>query len=142
MAGGISFAEDVRNANEKGEKARLGRAECGATLKDLYGDKGYPREMLKQAIAEAKRLRKYFFGDMYGLALVTANPTDWCVTQYHRTKEQDGMILAFRRPQAPAQFQCAPLRGIDPQASVSSDLCRGLQTIRTCYDAGIGAHEA
>ena len=46
---GISFGEDCRPA-------------------------GYPREQLKQAIAEAKRLRPYFFGDFYALGPVTVRP--------------------------------------------------------------------
>ena len=43
MNAGISFGEDCRPAD-------------------------YPRDLLKQAIAEAKRLRPYFFGDFYVLS--------------------------------------------------------------------------
>jgi hypothetical protein len=46
--GGISFCEDCRPAD-------------------------YPREQLKQGIAEGKRIRKYFFGDLYSLTEVTAS---------------------------------------------------------------------
>ncbi len=61
MNAGISFCEDCRPAD-------------------------YPREQLKQAIAEAKRLRPYFFGDFYALGPVTVRPEDWCVLQYHRPR--------------------------------------------------------
>lgn len=47
---------------------------------------------------------------------VTASPADWCVFQYHRQAEEDGLLVAFRRPQAPATFLCSGLKGIDPQA--------------------------
>jgi alpha-galactosidase len=88
---GIDFAEDIR-------------------------PKEYPREQLKQAIAEGKRLRKYYYGNFYPLSPVTISPTDWCVMQYHRAKEQDGMVVAFRRPEAPdAEFQIK-LHEIDPAA--------------------------
>ncbi len=46
---GIAFAEDCR-------------------------PKDYPRDLLKQAIAEGKRLRKYYFGNFYPLSDVTLNP--------------------------------------------------------------------
>jgi len=90
--GGISFCEDCRPAD-------------------------YPRDLLKQAIAEGKRIRKYYFGNFYPLAEITTNPRDWCVMQYHRPAEQDGMIVAFRRHRSPyASFVC-DLREIDPAAA-------------------------
>ncbi len=89
--GGISFAEDCR-------------------------PKDYPREQLKQAIAEGKRIRKYFFGDYYPLSDITMSPKDWCVLQYNRPAERDGMIVAYRRPTSPyGAFQCE-LRDIELNA--------------------------
>jgi alpha-galactosidase len=88
---GIDFAEDIRPKN-------------------------FPRGQLKQAIAEGKRLRKYYFGDFYPLSPVTTSPADWCVMQYHRPREQDGMVVAFRRPESPKADFPAALRGIDPAA--------------------------
>jgi alpha-galactosidase len=90
--GGISFCEDVRPA-------------------------GYPVDMLKSAIAEGKRIRKYYSGNFYPLTPVTLDTTQWSVMQYHRTKEMDGMIMAFRRPLSHlAEFMLSGLREIDPQA--------------------------
>lgn len=90
--GGISFCEDVRPAD-------------------------YPRDLLKSAIKEGKRIRKYYFGDFYPLTRVSLDSMAWCVTQYHRTRENDGMIMAFRRPQSQqAEFALSGLRGIDPNA--------------------------
>ena len=90
--GGISFCEDVRPAD-------------------------YPRELLKSAIMEGKRIRKYYLGNYYPLTKVSLDTTVWCVTQYHRTKENDGMIMAFRRPMSKqAEFDLSRLREIDPQA--------------------------
>jgi alpha-galactosidase len=86
--GGIAFAEDVRPAS-------------------------YPRDILKQAIAEAKRLRPYFFGDLYVLSDVTVRPEDWCVYQFHRSQEQDGMVMAFRRSKSPKADLPVKLREID-----------------------------
>ena len=75
------------------------------------------RELLRQGIAEGKRLRKYWFGDFYPLSRVTMGPGDWCVWQYHRPTDQDGMIVAFRRQESPdREFSCQNVRGIDPEA--------------------------
>jgi alpha-galactosidase len=88
---GIAFGEDVRPA-------------------------GYPRDQLKQAIAEGKRIRKYFFGNFYPLTEVTTSPEDWCVMQYHRTAEQDGMVLAFRRHLSHYGSYDFALNEIEPKA--------------------------
>lgn len=98
--GGISFCEDTRPET-------------------------YPREMLRDAIAEGKRIRKYYFGNLYALTDITTSPKDWCVLQYHRPAEEDGMVMAFRRHESPyTGFTCA-LQEIDAEAdyevTVSTD---------------------
>ena len=89
---GASFCEDIRAAD-------------------------YPRELLAQGIAEGKRIRKYYAGNFYTLSAISTDPATWCVLQYHRPAERDGMILAFRRhAAAEGTFPCAP-REIDPAAT-------------------------
>ena len=88
---GISFAEDTRPAS-------------------------YPKDLLKQGIAEGKRIRKYFFGNFYSLNEVTTSPEDWSVMQYHRPAEQDGMVLAFRRHLSPYDSYTVALNEIVPDA--------------------------
>jgi alpha-galactosidase len=61
---------------------------------------GYPRELLRQGIAEGLRIRKYWFGDFYPLSPVTVSPGDWLVMQHHRPADHAGIVLAFRRPQS------------------------------------------
>lgn len=90
--GGIAFAEDCRPAE-------------------------YPRGELAEAIAEAKRLRKYWFGDFYVLSDASLDPAAWCVLQHHRPAEGDGVVVAFRRHRSPyASYDCE-VRGIDPDAA-------------------------
>jgi alpha-galactosidase len=91
MNAGISFGEDCRAAD-------------------------YPREDLKQAIAEAKRLRPYFFGDFYTLTAESIRPDDWCVYQCHRSKERDGMVMAFRRDASTEAARTVQIREIEPEA--------------------------
>ncbi len=90
--GGISFGEDCR-------------------------PEGYPRRLLSQAIAEGKRLRKYWLGDFHPISAPSISPSDWCVMQYHRPAEEDGLVLAFRRPESPYAAFVAELRGIDRAAT-------------------------
>lgn len=101
--GGISFAEDVRPAN-------------------------YPRALLKQAITEAKRLRKYYFGDYYPLTDVTTDARDWCVVQYHRPTAQDGMFVLFRRPKSSfASYVLREAQAIEPAADYEVTLSRSYE---------------
>ena len=89
---GIAFGEDVR-------------------------PRDYPRDLLKQGIAEGKRIRKYFLGDFYPLVEAGTDPRDWCILQYHRPETDDGMVLAFRRDQSPYPACEGKCRGVDPEAS-------------------------
>jgi len=85
------------------------------------GEKG----LLKQGIAEGKRLRKYWLGDFYPLTAVTTNPEDWCVLQYHRPGERDGMVLALKRHKSPFPvFLLKEIRGIDPDAEYEVTISR------------------
>jgi alpha-galactosidase len=87
---------------------------AGASFCEDIRATDYPRDLLAQGIAEGKRIRKYYAGNFYTLSPISTDPAAWCVLQYHRPAERDGMILAFRRHAAPdATFTSAP-REIDP----------------------------
>jgi alpha-galactosidase len=43
--------------------------------------------------------------------------TEWVATQYHRPDLNEGMVLAFRRPESPYSSVQVSLRGIDPTAT-------------------------
>lgn len=98
--GGISFCEDVRPAD-------------------------YPKDLLRDAIAEGKRIRKYYFGNQYALTDITTSPKDWCVLQYHREAENDGMVVAFRRHESPYTGYACRLREIDDGADYDVTLSYG-----------------
>jgi len=97
---GIAFVEDARPAD-------------------------YPRDLLKQGIAEGKRIRKYFLGNFYPLVESGVDPSGWCVTQYHRPAENDGLLMAFRRDQSPDAQGVCRLRDIDPGAAYRVTVYRG-----------------
>ena len=96
---GIAFAEDVR-------------------------PKDYPRDLLKQGIAEGKRIRNYFLGNFYPLIESGSDPRGWCVLQYHRPEREDGMVLAFRRDQSAGNICVCALREIVPEANYLVTLYR------------------
>jgi alpha-galactosidase len=86
--GGLTWCEDIRPA-------------------------GYPRELLKQGIAEGKRLRKYLLGDFYPLTKPTASAEQWCAYQYHLPESDEGVVFVFRRHQAPFYGLQLSLQDID-----------------------------
>jgi alpha-galactosidase len=88
----------------------------GITFSDDCRVAGYPRDLLKSAIAEGQRIRKYYFGNFYPLVPVTNRAGDWCVLQYHLPGRDEGMILAFRRHHAGATEMTLSVREIVPTA--------------------------
>jgi alpha-galactosidase len=88
----------------------------GIDVADDVRPKNYPRDLLRRAIAEGKRIRPYYFGDFYVLSDITVSPKDWCVLQYHRPTARDGMVVAFRRHESPQPAFTARLREIDRDA--------------------------
>jgi alpha-galactosidase len=97
----------------------------------VFGDDcrpaGYPRAELGKAVAEGKRIRRYYFGDFYPLVPVTAGAGDWCVLQYHLPAEEEGMILAFRRHESPEAEMELSVRSIDPEGEYDVTLARGFE---------------
>jgi alpha-galactosidase len=68
----------------------------------------FPWDWFRKRIAEAKRLRRYFYGDYYPLTPCINHPDAWMACQLLLPAEQQGAVLAFRRAQclmASAAFQ-------------------------------------
>ena len=74
------------------------------------------RALLKQGLAEAKRLRKYLLGDFYPLTKPTVSAEAWCAYQYDLPATGEGAAFVFRRPGSPYYGYQLNLRGIDPAA--------------------------
>jgi alpha-galactosidase len=121
MSAGLNRYVPYSTVGQMGATPYLFRSgfNAGITFAQDVRPKSYPRELLRQAIAEGKRLRKYWLGNFYPLSPVTTSPKDWCVLQYHRPKEQDGIVVAFRRPDAPQSVFPCQLRQIESEADYS-----------------------
>lgn len=75
------------------------------------------RKQWRKALAEAKRIQRYWDGDFYVLAPVTRSPADWSVFQYHLPDVGAGMVLGLRRHKSQyAEIECE-LREIASRAT-------------------------
>lgn len=111
--GGIAFCEDIRAED-------------------------YPREQLAAAIAEGKRIRKYYLGDFYALSDVSTDPSAWLVMQYHLPDTGEGMVMAFRRPASPYTGFACTLRAIRNDAEYEVTLSRGFEQETPVRMSGTG----
>ena len=67
-----------------------------------------------EAVAEFKALRPYLFGDFYPLTAYSTSDEAWAAFEWDRPEERDGIVLAFRRNQAPAASITVNLKGLEP----------------------------
>lgn len=83
--------------------------------RDAFGD---PEKLgwIKKMMEEYKRVRPYFDGDLYALTRPSHDMSTWSALQLNRKAEEDGLILCFRRPKAPYETACFPLRGLEDGA--------------------------
>ena len=85
-------------------------------VKKLEEFTDHQRDQLKKGITECKRIQKCLLGNFYPHSGANLNPRDWCVIQYHRPAEKDGIVLAFRRHESPFSSYTCNLYEIDPKA--------------------------
>ena len=119
ITGALSRYVPFSVSGNMGATPYLFRSGCNAGISfcEDCRPEDYPRALLAKGIAEAKRLRKYAFGNLYPLSELTLSAKDWCVLQYHRPDDDDGMVIAFRRHESPYSGYDCELREIDPNAT-------------------------
>jgi alpha-galactosidase len=69
-----------------------------------------------EAIAEFRALRPYFSGDFYPLTEYSTSDEVWAAFQWDRPEQADGIVLAFRRPQAAKPSISIRLNNVDAGA--------------------------
>ncbi len=82
----------------------------------------YPREELKKALEECKRLRKYHPGNFYVLMRPDTGTDSVCAWQYSRPEEEDGYAVVFRREDCPFCGVELAFRDIDDDADYEISL--------------------
>jgi alpha-galactosidase len=69
---------------------------------------------IKANVVQAKRCRKYFFGDYYPLTNQQRDPAGWTAYHLFLSKEQEGMLVALRRAKSDVTTMRFDLLTIDP----------------------------
>jgi alpha-galactosidase len=69
---------------------------------------------ITENVLQAKRCKKYFFGDYYPLANQQRDPAAWSAYHLYLPEKQEGMILAMRRAKSDVQSMAFDLLTIDP----------------------------
>jgi alpha-galactosidase len=67
----------------------------------------------RDRLAEIRRLRPYFLGDIHLLTPCAYDLDSWLAYQLILPEKQEGAILAFRRPESPMTSGCFQLQGLD-----------------------------
>jgi alpha-galactosidase len=107
--------------NKDPRKYAFRSAMSGATVLawDINGSVNGPTFDLNQAredIAEFRALRPFFTGDYYPLTEYSTEDEAWAAFQWNRPEQQDGIVLAFRRPKSVESVKSLVLHGLDPGA--------------------------
>lgn len=78
-------------------------ATAGVIVQFAYLDPAFAEEAAEKTIAEAKDNRKYWYGDLYPLTPITTSLDQIAAYQLHRADLDEGMVMAFRRPECEAK---------------------------------------
>ncbi|MDO5310445.1 MAG: alpha-galactosidase [Clostridia bacterium] len=70
-------------------------------------------QFIKKYTEEYLKVRPYFSEDFYPLTEVSDKLDVWCVTQFNRTSENDGILQVFRREESPYETAVLKLKGLD-----------------------------
>jgi alpha-galactosidase len=86
--------------NDNPQKYYFRSSMGGAVVMGWELNNSFKVSQAHEAIAEFKALRPYFLGDFYPLTEYSTSDEVWAAFQWHRPEQADGIVLAFRRPQA------------------------------------------
>ncbi len=109
----------------------------GSLVQFAYLDPGFPFDRAREVIAEAKQNAKYWYGDYYPLTPATTTLEQFVAYQLHRADLDEGLVLAFRRPQCATIAASTQLRAIDAAAEYELEYIddEGTKTVRTVAGA-------
>lgn len=89
-------------------------ATAGVICQWPYMDADFPLDDARRALAEAKELRPFWYGDFYPITGAAPDPEHWCAFQFHRPDLDAGIVLVFRRGESCYTGLALDARGIDP----------------------------
>jgi alpha-galactosidase len=80
---------------------------------------------------EARRIAPLLLGDFYPLTPYSLDRTSWIAWQFQRNDLNEGVVQAFRRPEAVGETLTVKLRGLDAQQRYELENLDGGKEIRT-----------
>ncbi len=92
---------------------RSGMGACGGFSINYRNPKAVAA--LRKHLDSYLKVRPIYTGDYYPLTSHTLDTTSWIAWQFHRADLGEGVIQAFRRPEAATETLTVKLRGLDPQ---------------------------
>ena len=84
---------------------------------EAFGDEPEKLQWLTKMLKEYKRVQPYMSEDMYPLTQISDRKDVWCGWQCSRPEENDGIVMLFRREDAPYHSAVFALHGIDENSS-------------------------
>lgn len=96
-----------------------------------WRDADFPWDWLGKRIAEARRLRPYFYGDFYPLTPCVIHPEAWIAYQLLVPEKGEGAVLAFRRGESPMASACFQLCDLQADATYELEDADGGRTWQT-----------
>jgi alpha-galactosidase len=97
-------------------------AMCTGVQFGLFGyernkiDPNYPYDWQRKMIADQRRATPYFLGDFYPLISCSTSAEEWMAYQMHRDDLNEGLVMAFRRPESPFISGSFKLNVLNPKA--------------------------
>jgi alpha-galactosidase len=91
-------------------------AQTGVNLCFSLSADNFDAAAARQRIGELKRWRPLWLGNFWPLTAVTTSEADWCAWQLHDSQRGAGLVMAFRRAQAPEAIELR-LHEIDAKAN-------------------------
>lgn len=90
---------------------------AGLLFEMPYKSPDYDLKNAQALIAEAKANRKYYYGDLYALSAVGVSTSDFCAYQCHRSDLDEGLVMAFRRPDCNTMGIIVSLNALNPASN-------------------------
>lgn len=73
---------------------------------------------LKKTVDEYRSIRQYFSCDFYNHGSKEFDESSWAIWQYHDNETQSGIVMAFRRCEAPFNSVKIDLKGTEPEKNM------------------------
>jgi alpha-galactosidase len=108
---------------------RSGMGACGGFSTNYRNPKAVAA--LRKHLDSYLKLRPIYTGDFYPLTPHTLNTSRWIAWQFHRADLHEGVIQAFRHPEAVNETLTVKLRGLIPQQRYEIGNLNGGKEVRT-----------